>query len=50
MKSCKFFLDCHLVFTINNILNSGLASTHVGEQTADEIISEVDWDNIGDSE
>ena len=37
-------------FTINKILISGLGAVHLGEQTADEIISEVDWDNMGDSE
>ena len=35
----------YLQFTI-----SGQGSVNIGEQTADEIISEVDWDNMGDSE
>ena len=46
MKSCKIFLDYHLEFIINNTLISGLGTVHVGEQTANEIISEVDWDNL----
>ena len=50
MKSCEIFLDYHLEFIINNKLISGLGSVHVGKQTADEIISEVDWDNMGDSD
>ena len=48
MKSCKFLL--WLYSRTYNLLISGRGSVNIGEQTADDIISEVDWDNMGDSE
>ena len=48
MKLCKIFFE--LSSHTYNFLISGLGSVNIGEQTADEIISEVDWDNMGDSE
>ena len=48
MKSCKFLL--WLYSRTYNLLISGWGSVNIGEQTADDIISEVDWDNMGDSE